>query len=127
MNIPADLLYTKDHEWVCFTSGDTVKVGITDFAQSALGDIVFINLPDVGDEAVAGESFADVESVKAVSDIYCPVSGTITDVNTEVLSNPALINDDPYDAWLIEIGSVDDDRGSLLTAEEYEAQLAEEG
>ena len=124
MNIPKELLYTDDHEWVFFSSDDTARIGITDFAQTELGDIVFINLPEEEDTVVAGDSFAEVESVKAVSDIYSPVTGVIRAINRDVLDNPSLINETPYEAWLIEVGEIVD-KGGLMSADEYENLLAE--
>lgn len=116
MNIPADLLYTETHEWAR-VDGDVVEIGLTDFAQSELGDLVFVNLPEEGDEVTAGESFADVESVKAVSDVMSPANGTVVAVNEELLDNPALINESPYDAWLVRVeGSVVE---GLMDAEAY--------
>ena len=96
MNFPAELKYSKDHEWVKF-EGDVAVVGISDFAQDALGDVVFVNLPQVGDEVTAGESFGDVESVKAVSDLICPVSGVVLEVNEELDDSPELLNEDCYE------------------------------
>ena len=125
MNIPKELLYTKEHEWVSFSDDTTAKVGITDFAQHALGDIVYINLPNIGDEAVAGESFADVESVKAISDIFSPVNGTINDINMEIMDSPEKINENPYGAWLVEISDIAD-KGELMSAEAYEELCKEE-
>lgn len=124
MNIPNDLLYSKTHEWIR-VEGDTAKVGMTDHAQSELGDLVFINLPSEGDAVTAGESFGDVESVKAVSDVYSPVSGEVTAVNEELLDNPQLVNESPYGAWFIEIGSLDD-LPELMDADAYEAFCAQE-
>ena len=123
MNIPNELKYTKSHEWL--KDGDVVEVGITDFAQDALGDIVFINLPEAGDEVVAGERFGDVESVKAVSDLLSPVSGIICEVNEELLDAPELLNSDPYGAWIIRVEQVNDYE-ALLDAADYEAHCAEE-
>ena len=119
MEFRAELLYSKDHEWVK-VEGDTALIGITDYAQSELGDIVFFNLPEEGDEIKAGEAFADVESVKAVSDVLGPVDGTIIAVNEEILDAPELINESPYDAWFVK---VEDFTGTeeLLSAEEYQA------
>lgn len=125
MNIPANLLYTKTHEWVEMTGDDTARIGITDFAQNALGDLVFVNLPQVGDDAVAGEVFADVESVKAVSDIYSPVTGNVVAINESILDAPELINSDPYGSWFAEISDVID-KDELITAEEYEQICAQE-
>ncbi len=119
MEFRAELLYSKDHEWVK-VEGDTALIGITDYAQSELGDIVFVNLPEEGDEIKTGEAFADVESVKAVSDVLGPVDGTIIAVNEEILDVPESINESPYDAWFVKVkdftGTED-----LLGAEEYKA------
>jgi glycine cleavage system H protein len=106
--IPADLTYTEEHEWVQRTGDDTVRVGITDYAQSALGDVVFVQLPDVGAEVTAGESFGEVESTKSVSDLYAPVSAKVVAVNGDLEANPQLVNSDPYgEGWLIEITVAD--------------------
>ena len=121
---PADLKYTKSHEWVSEEDGFIV-IGLTDYAQSALGDIVFINLPEVGDDVTAGEPFSDAESVKAVSDVFSPVSGTVAEVNEDLLDNPALVNESPYEAWLIKVENITDTE-DLLSAEEYEALVAAE-
>ena len=99
MNIPTDLLYTKTHEWVKKMENGKVRVGLTDHAQHALGDLVFVNLPQEDDSFSAGESFAEVESVKAVFDVFCPVSGTVCAINEELLDAPERINQAPYDAW----------------------------
>lgn len=117
MNHPEELKYVKTHEWVK-EEGDVVYVGITDFAQDALGDLVFVNLPEEGDEVVAGEAFADVESVKAVSDVFSPVTGVVLAVNEELLDAPERINEDPYGAWFVKVGQVTDHE-EYLTAEEY--------
>lgn len=122
--IPEELKYTKSHEWIKEEDG-LVVVGLTDFAQDALGDLVFVNLPQEGDEVVAGETFADVESVKAVSDVFSPVSGVVAAINEELLDNPALINEAPYDAWLIKVEEVSDTE-ELLDAAAYEEVCAEE-
>ncbi|MDL2219825.1 glycine cleavage system protein GcvH [Ruminococcaceae bacterium OttesenSCG-928-O06] len=126
MNIPKELKYTKTHEWVQDTGEGTLRIGLTDYAQHELGDLVFVNLPSEGDGLTAGLAFADVESVKAVSDIYSPVTGTVVAVNEVLLDDPALINSDPYDAWLCVAGDVGETE-ELLSAEEYEALLAKEG
>lgn len=126
MNIPENLMYTKEHEWVQNVDGSTIRVGLTDFAQDELGDIVFVNLPQVGDSVVKGESFADVESVKAVSDVFSPANGTVKAVNEALADDAALINSDCYGAWLIEIADVEE-KENLLTAAEYEAFIKEEG
>ncbi len=125
MNYPAELKYSKDHEWVRF-EGDTAFIGISDFAQDALGDVVFINLPGEGDEAVAGETFGDVESVKAVSDLVSPVSGTITAVNEALIDAPETLNADPYGAWIIKVEGVTATE-ELLDAAAYEAFCQQEG
>ena len=123
-NIPANLKYSKSHEWILEEDG-VFTIGLTDYAQGALGDIVFINLPEEGDDVTAGEAFADVESVKAVSDVFSPVNGTVTDVNEALLDDPAQINEAPYEAWLIKVGQVSDSE-ELLDAEGYEAVVAAE-
>ena len=125
MNYPNDLQYSKSHEWLKTEDGLAI-VGISDFAQDALGDVVFINLPAVGDEVVAGESFGDVESVKAVSDLISPVSGVICAVNEELEDSPENLNSDPYGAWIIKVENVTETE-DLLDAEAYEAHCAEEG
>ena len=124
MNFPAELKYSKSHEWVKM-DGDVAVIGISDFAQDALGDVVFINLPAEGDSVTAGESFGDVESVKAVSDLISPVSGVVLEVNEELLDNPALVNEDPYGAWLIQVEQMTDEE-ELLDAAAYEAHCAAE-
>lgn len=126
MNIPKDLLYSASHEWVKFTGETTAQVGLTDHAQKELGDLVFVNLPAVGDTVSTGEAFGDVESVKAVSDVYSPVSGSVIASNDDLLDNPALINDNCYNAWMIEVEGIGSKDG-LLSAEEYEALLNKEG
>ena len=123
-NIPAELKYSASHAWVKEEDGVFV-IGLTDYAQSALGDIVFINLPEEGDEVTAGESFADVESVKAVSDVFSPVTGTICAVNEELLDDPAQVNEDPYGAWLVKVENVTGTE-ELLDAEGYAAVVEAE-
>ena len=125
MNFPSELKYTKDHEWLKM-EGDVAVVGITDFAQNVLGDVVFINLPQEGDEVTAGESFGDVESVKAVSDVMSPVSGIISAVNTDLEDAPENLNSDPYGSWIIKIEGISDTE-DLMDAAAYEAFCAEEG
>ena len=125
MNFPAELKYSKSHEWLKEEDGVSV-IGITDFAQDALGDVVFVNLPEVGDDAAAGEAFGDVESVKAVSDLISPVSGTVCEVNEDLLDQPELLNEDPYGTWIIKVENVTDTE-ELLDAAAYEAFCAEEG
>ena len=124
MNHPGDLKYTKSHEWLRM-EGEIAVVGISDYAQDALGDVVFVNLPQEGDETTAGESFGDVESVKAVSELICPVSGTVCAVNEELLDAPELLNQDPYAAWIIKVENVTETE-ELLEADEYEALCAAE-
>lgn len=119
MNFPSDLKYSKSHEWVKF-DGDTATIGLTDYAQDALGDLVFVNLPECGDEVTAGDAFCDVESVKAVSDVYAPVTGTVAEVNEVLLDVPESINESPYDAWFIKVEGITDQE-MLLDAEAYEA------
>lgn len=118
MNTPAELKYTKTHEWVKI-EGNTATIGLTDFAQSELGDLVFVNLPEEGDAVTAGDVFADVESVKAVSDVNCPVTGEVAEINEEILDEPAKINEMPYEAWFIKVNNVTDTE-DLMTADEYE-------
>lgn len=126
MKYPEQLLYSKSHEWVEFTSETTARVGLTDFAQDQLGSLVFVNLPEVGDEVTVGEALGDVESVKAVSDVYSPLTGTVSAVNEELLDTPEAINQDPYGAWLVEVEGITH-RDMLLSAEEYETFCQEEG
>jgi len=125
MNIPADLKYTRSHEWIKQTDSGTWLVGLTDHAQSEMGDLVFVNLPAEGDLVTAGESFADIESVKAVSDIYSPLGGAVKAVNEELIDDPSLINSECYGAWFVEVEG-DGTFAELLSAEEYEAYLEEE-
>ena len=106
MNIPAELKYSTDHEWVRM-DGDVAVIGVSDFAQDALGDLVFINLPEVGDAVTAGDAFGDVESVKAVSDLLSPVTGTVCEINEELLDAPEKINEDPYGAWMIKVENIE--------------------
>lgn len=125
MSIQKDCLYLKTHEWVKFITETTAQVGISDFAVESLGDIVFLNLPQVGDTVSIDASFADVESVKAVSDVFCPISGVVTAVNEALADAPEQINEHPYDAWFIEVSEISA-RGELLTPEEYEQHCAQE-
>ena len=120
---PEELKYSKTHEWVK-EDGELCVIGLTDYAQDALGDIVFVNLPSVGDEVKMSSSLGDVESVKAVSDVFSPVSGKVVEVNEEVIDNPALVNEDPYNAWLIKVGEVSETE-ELLDHEAY-AKVCEE-
>ena len=130
-DIPADLHYTAEHEWVRRSGDTTARIGITDFAQSALGDVVFVQLPDVGGGLTAGESFGEVESTKSVSDLYAPVSGTVTAVNDELEAGPQLVNSDPYGAgWLLDVeagdaAELESALSSLLDAEAYRGTLTE--
>jgi glycine cleavage system H protein len=130
-DIPPDLHYTAEHEWVRRSGGDTVRIGITDFAQSALGDVVFVQLPDLGTEVTAGESFGEVESTKSVSDLYAPVSGKVSAVNSDLEGSPQLVNSEPYGAgWLLDVqasdvGALESAIAELLDAEAYRGTLTE--
>lgn len=126
MNIPSELKYTKDHEWVRL-SGTTARIGITDYAQDALGDVVFVAVPHIGSTVSMGDSFSEVESTKSVSEIYAPVSGKVIAVNTALEATPELMNSDPYgEGWLcdLEIGDVSTP-DSLLDATEYRALIGD--
>ncbi|NOX35981.1 MAG: glycine cleavage system protein GcvH [Calditrichaeota bacterium] len=124
MNLPEELKYTKDHEWAR-VDGDTVVVGITDYAQSELGDIVYVELPEVGAQVSQGESFGTIEAVKAVSDLYAPVSGEVIEVNEKLNDSPELVNQDPYgEGWMIKIKiSNPAELDELLDKAQYEALL----
>lgn len=127
-DIPADLRYTADHEWVQRTGDDTVRVGITDFAQSSLGDVVYVQLPEVGAAVTGGEAFGEVESTKSVSDLYAPVTATVVAVNAELEGNPSLINSDPYgQGWLLELqadgDTLNQGLSALLDADGYRGTL----
>ena len=124
MTFNPDVKYTKSHEWIRM-DGDVAVIGISDYAQDALGDLVFVNLPQVGDEVTAGESFGDVESVKAVSDLMSPVTGTVCEINEELLDAPENLNNDPFGAWIIKVENVTDTE-ELLDAAAYEAHCAAE-
>ena len=124
MIVKPELQYSKSHEWVRM-DGDAAVVGISDFAQDALGDLVFVNLPQVGDEVTAGEAFGDVESVKAVSDLMSPVTGTVCEINEELLDAPENLNNDPFGAWIIKVDNITDTE-ELLDAAAYEAHCATE-
>jgi glycine cleavage system H protein len=127
MPFPADYKYTKEHEWLK-ADGKTATVGITSYAQDSLGDIVFVDLPKVGTELAAGKTFGSVESVEAVSDLYAPASGTVTEVNGELATAPEKINKDAHSAWMIKIALKNpSDLNSLLSAADYEKFVAEEG
>jgi glycine cleavage system H protein len=128
--IPPDLTYTSEHEWVKRIGDDTVRVGITDFAQSSLGDVVFVQLPDVGADIASGDSFGEVESTKSVSDLYSPVSAKVVAVNGDLEGNPQLVNSDPYgDGWLVELradaDALGNELGGLLSADDYQALVTE--
>lgn len=127
MNLPEELYYSEEHEWAK-KEGDTVRVGITDFAQSELGDVVFVELPEVGDEIEADESFGSVESVKTVSELYAPVSGEIVEVNEELEDSPEFVNESPYEkAWMIAIKMKDESElKQLLSADQYKAHIEED-
>ena len=122
MNVPKELMYTKSHEWVKTGEETTVVVGLTDYAQDALGDLVFVNLPEPGDDVTAGEAFGDVESVKAVSDVLSPVTGQVEEINEELLDSPESVNQSPYDAWFVKIKDVSG-KEELMDGEAYEAYL----
>ena len=127
MNVPDDLRYTADHEWAGLEDGK-VRIGITDYAQDALGDVVFVQLPEPGTKVEAGTSFSEVESTKSVSDIYAPVSGVVVEVNTELVDAPQRLNEDPYgEGWLIRIRLGDQSEvDALLDAEAYKQVVAEQ-
>jgi len=127
MNIPTSLLYTKEHEWIKLIGKQGI-IGITDYAQAALGDVTFVELPKVGDELRQFETFATIESVKAVSDVYVPMSGKVVKVNERLETNPELINQSPYEeGWLAVIEITDEsEKDNLMTAEEYKKYLEEE-
>lgn len=130
-DVPADLHYTADHEWVRRTGDNTVRVGITDFAQSSLGDVVFVQLPEAGGAITAGEAFGEVESTKSVSDLYAPLSATVADVNGDLEANPQLVNSEPYGGgWLLDLraedsASLDAALTGLMDAEAYRGTLTE--
>ena len=126
MSFPTDYKYTKEHEWIQ-ADGKNATIGITHYAQESLGDIVFVDLPKVGSEITSGKTFGSVESVKAVSDLYAPVSGTVTDVNAELATAPEKINKDAHSAWMIKITLKDpNELNALLSASDYEKFVAEE-
>lgn len=126
MNIPADLQYTKDHEWVRI-EGDTATIGVTDFAQSELGDIVFVEVDTEGEELAAGDVFGTVEAVKTVSDLFMPVSGTVETINEGLEDNPELVNQDPYgEGWMVKIKLEEGgDSEELLSADEYKQVIGQ--
>lgn len=127
-DIPAELHYTAEHEWVLRTGADTVRVGITDFAQDSLGDVVFVQLPDIGTEVTAGEAFGEVESTKSVSDLFAPLTATVAAINGELDGDPQLVNSDPYgQGWLLELradgDTLDEGLAALLDADAYRGTL----
>lgn len=127
MSTPKDLRYSEEHEWVK-TEGNTVRIGITHFAQSELGDIVFVELPEVGDTVTADEPFGSVESVKTVSELYAPVSGKVVEVNEDLNDSPEFVNESPYEkAWMIVVEPTDaSEVEKLMTAEQYEEMINED-
>ncbi len=127
VSLPKDLSYSEEHEWVK-TEGEKVRIGITDFAQSELGDIVFVELPEVGDELEADEPFGSVESVKTVSELYAPVSGKVVEINEELEDSPEFVNESPYEkAWMVIVEPSDkSEMDELMTAEQYEEMISED-
>lgn len=127
VNIPKDLRYSAEHEWMK-VEGDKVRIGITDFAQSELGDIVFVELPEVGDDITADEPFGSVESVKTVSELYAPISGKIVEINEDLGDSPEFVNESPYEkAWMIVVEPANmADLENLMTAEKYEEMVKED-
>jgi glycine cleavage system H protein len=126
MAYPTDRKYTKEHEWI-LPNGNSASVGITDYAQESLGDIVFVEVPKVGTEIVAGKTFGTVESVKAVSDLFAPASGTVTEVNPELATAPEKVNKDPHGSWMIKLTLKNpSELDALLSAADYEKFVAEE-
>ena len=123
MTFPKNLKYTKTHEWVLFAEDGTATVGITDYAQDQLGDLVFVNLPEPGDPVTMGESFADVESVKAVSDVLSPVTGEVEEINEILADEPQRMNQAPYESWFIKVTDITE-KEELMDADEYEAFVA---
>ena len=123
MTFPKNLMYTKTHEWVLLSDDGTALVGITDYAQDQLGDLVFVNLPEPGDTVTAGESFADVESVKAVSDVLSPVTGEVAEINEVLADEPQRMNQEPYESWFIKVREITD-RAELMDADAYQAFVA---
>ena len=124
MVYPADLRYSKDHEWVRMT-GDVAGIGITDYAQQQLGDVVYVDLPSVGTALTAGAVFGTIESVKAVSELFAPVSGTITEVNPALKDHPEFVNSAPHETWMVKVRVTDpSSAGTLMDAAQYEATLS---
>lgn len=124
MNTPESLLYSKSHEWIQMTGENSCAVGLSDHAQEEMGDVVFVNLPEVGDTVTVGGTVGDIESVKAVSDIYSPVSGTISEINTALDADPGAINKAPYETWIFKVENITD-KSEMLTREEYEKFVKE--
>ena len=122
MTYPENLKYAKSHEWVEFLEDGSARIGMTDYAQDQMGDLVFVNLPEPGDDVTAGEAFSDVESVKAVSDVLSPVTGQVEEINEELLDSPESVNQSPYDAWFIKVKDVSG-KEELMDGEAYEAYL----
>jgi glycine cleavage system H protein len=123
MAYPADLKYTKDHEWIR-VAGDTAEVGITDYAQQQLGDVVYLDLPDVGRTVSAGESFGSIESVKAVSELFAPMTGEVVAVNDALKSHPEAVNSHPHESWMIKVKlSTPGDAAALMDATQYESAI----
>lgn len=120
MIYPENYRYSKSHEWALFEEDGAARIGLTDYAQKALGDLVFVNLPEPEDSVTAGEPFGDVESVKAVSDVYSPVTGIVEEINEELLDSPELINSEANEAWLVKVRDITDQE-ELMDAAEYEA------
>ncbi|WP_062233080.1 glycine cleavage system protein GcvH [Fictibacillus sp. FJAT-27399] len=128
MNFPKELRYSEEHEWVKVEDGNRVRIGITDFAQDELGDIVFVELPEVGDEIKADEPFGSVESVKTVSELYAPISGKVVEINEDLDDSPELVNESAYEkAWMIVVEASDlSETENLMTAEQYEEMTKED-
>ena len=123
MSYPADRKYTKDHEWIR-VAGDTGEIGITDYAQQQLGDVVYVELPEVGRKIGAGESFGSIESVKAVSELFAPMSGEVVEVNDSLKNRPEVVNADPHGTWMIKVRLASPtDSGALLDASQYQQHL----
>lgn len=118
MRESSNLLFSESHEWVELLEDGTAYVGISDYAQDAMGDLVFVNLPEVGDEILCGESFADLESVKAVSDVFSPLTGTVEEINEELLDAPEAINESPYESWFVKVKDITE-KADLMTEAEY--------
>ncbi|MFB4169339.1 glycine cleavage system protein GcvH [Virgibacillus sp. JSM 102003] len=127
MSLPKDLLYSEEHEWIK-QEGDKVRIGITEFAQSELGDIVFVELPEAGEEVEADEPFGSVESVKTVSELYAPISGKVVEINEELEDSPEFVNESPYEkAWMVVLEPSDDSElNNLLSAEQYQEIIEED-